>query len=52
MPYVFERPKPGGDHGASLRSPGSASLLVIMRQGITEDRERAVLKLGLQFVAR
>ena len=35
----------------SLRSPGSASLLVIMRQGITEDRERAVLKLGLQFVA-
>jgi amino acid transporter len=37
---------------ASLRSPGSASLLVIMRQGITEDRERAVLKLGLQFVAR
>lgn len=36
---------------AGLRSPGSASLLVIMRQGITEDRERAVLKLGLQFVA-
>jgi len=35
----------------SLQSPGSASLLVIMRQGITEDRERAVLKLGLQFVA-
>ena len=36
----------------SLQSPGSKSLLVIMRQGITEDRERAVLKLGLQFVAR
>jgi amino acid transporter/nucleotide-binding universal stress UspA family protein len=36
---------------AGLRSPGSVSLLVIMRQGITEDRERAVLKLGLQFVA-
>jgi amino acid transporter len=35
----------------SLRSPGSANLLVIMRQGISEDRERAVLKLGLQFVA-
>lgn len=35
----------------SLNSPGSARLLVIMRQGITEDRERAVLKLGLQFVA-
>ena len=35
----------------SLRSRGSASLLVIMRQGIAEDRERAVLKLGLQFVA-
>ncbi len=35
----------------SLHSPGAASLLVIMRQGITEDRERSVLKLGLQFVA-
>ena len=35
----------------SLQSRGSASLLVIMRQGIAEDRERAVLKLGLQFVA-
>jgi len=36
----------------SLQSPGSANLLVVMRQGIAEDRERAVLKLGLQFVAR
>ncbi len=35
----------------SLQSAGSHSLLVIMRQGITEDRERAVLRLGLQFVA-
>lgn len=35
----------------SLHSPGAASLLVIMRQGITDDRERAVLRLGLQFVA-
>ena len=35
----------------SLQSAGSQSLLVIMRQGITEDREQAVLKLGLHFVA-
>jgi nucleotide-binding universal stress UspA family protein len=35
----------------SLHTAGAASLLVIMRQGITEERERSVLKLGLQFVA-
>jgi amino acid transporter len=35
----------------SLTSPGAARLLVVERQGVSAGRERAVLKLGMQFVA-
>jgi amino acid transporter len=35
----------------SLASPGAASVLIVERQGVSDGRERATLKLGMQFVA-